>query len=529
MNHQSLDANSESGIEKISEITEFYDGCNVLLTGASGFVGKLLIDKLLRSCTKIQKLYIILRGKKGKSPDERYKELFDDLVYDRLKREQPNFQSKVFMIEGELDNNGLNLSAKDRELIKDSHIVFHGAATVRFDDKLRFAVNINVRGTKEILLLCRQMPNLKAIVHIGTAFSQCISQFIDEVFYEPPIDCDRMLNLLDLLNDEQLETLTPTLVGKFPNTYAFTKSIAEDVVLKYHKELPVVIVRPSIMIPTEKEPVSGWINNIYGPTGVLVGAAIGLLHSLHCNSNNVADIIPADYVINNIIAAAWDIGTTWQSKSLKALPAPQKNEEKKVEYKPPIYNTVTSVQNPVTWGDYMKYNEIYGLAVPSIQSVWYYFFTLNQYLWIHNAYVLAFDMIPAVIVDTLARLTGRKPMLLATYKKIHKFSGVISYFCTQQWKFRNDNVLKLWGKMSPVDQKIFYFHVGGFKWSEYFYHHVRGLRVYLVHDSMSTLEKSRKKHYKLKVLHYTVATLLSLFLLWLVYALLSTLFSFIVY
>lgn len=48
MNHQSLDANSESGIEKISEITEFYDGCNVLLTGASGFVGKLLIDKLLR-------------------------------------------------------------------------------------------------------------------------------------------------------------------------------------------------------------------------------------------------------------------------------------------------------------------------------------------------------------------------------------------------------------------------------------------------------------------------------------------------
>lgn len=65
------------------------------------------------------------------------------------------------------------------------------------------------------------------------------------------------------------------------------------------------------MIPTDKEPVSGWINNIYGPTGVLVGAAIGLLHSLHCNSNNVADIIPADYVINNIIAAAWDIGTTW--------------------------------------------------------------------------------------------------------------------------------------------------------------------------------------------------------------------------
>lgn len=64
------------------------------------------------------------------------------------------------------------------------------------------------------------------------------------------------------------------------------------------------------MIATEKEPVQGWINNLYGPTGVLVGAGIGLLRTLHCYPEKIGDMIPADYVINNIIAAAWYCGTT---------------------------------------------------------------------------------------------------------------------------------------------------------------------------------------------------------------------------
>lgn len=61
------------------------------------------------------------------------------------------------------------------------------------------------------------------------------------------------------------------------------------------------------MIPTSEEPVSGWINNLYGATGVAFGAGIGVIRTLHCKTENVADIIPADYVINNIVVAAWDI------------------------------------------------------------------------------------------------------------------------------------------------------------------------------------------------------------------------------
>lgn len=57
---------------------------------------------------------------------------------------------------------------------------------------------------------------------------------------------------------------------------------------------------------TATEPVPGWTNNIYGVTGVVFGSAIGLLRTLHCNPDFVAEIIPADYVISHIIAASWD-------------------------------------------------------------------------------------------------------------------------------------------------------------------------------------------------------------------------------
>ena len=66
------------------------------------------------------------------------------------------------MIEGDTQEQDLGLSSTTRELIvKNTHIVFHGAATVRFDESLRKVVEINVRGTKLMLLLAKEMQNLK--------------------------------------------------------------------------------------------------------------------------------------------------------------------------------------------------------------------------------------------------------------------------------------------------------------------------------------------------------------------------------
>lgn len=65
-------------------------------------------------------------------------------------------------IAGDCSLPGLGISASDRALItRDVSIVFHVAATVRFDEKMKLAVPINVRSPKDALDLSREMPGLK--------------------------------------------------------------------------------------------------------------------------------------------------------------------------------------------------------------------------------------------------------------------------------------------------------------------------------------------------------------------------------
>lgn len=62
-----------------SEIKQFYSGTTVFLTGATGSLGKTILEKLLRSCD-LKRIYILLRTKKGKCPAERLEELFNSKV-----------------------------------------------------------------------------------------------------------------------------------------------------------------------------------------------------------------------------------------------------------------------------------------------------------------------------------------------------------------------------------------------------------------------------------------------------------------
>ncbi len=61
--------------EITSEIIEFYRDKSIFITGATGFLGKALIEKLLRSCYHLNKIYVLVRGKKGKTPTERADEI----------------------------------------------------------------------------------------------------------------------------------------------------------------------------------------------------------------------------------------------------------------------------------------------------------------------------------------------------------------------------------------------------------------------------------------------------------------------
>lgn len=99
------------------------------------------------------------------------------------------------------------------------------------------------------------------------------------------------------------------LIDGWPNTFVFTKAIAENTVLRYGSGMPVCIVRPSIVTSTWKEPIMGWADSLYGSIGLLVSSSLGLLRTIHCHTDKNLDFVPADYVTSCLIAAAWHTST----------------------------------------------------------------------------------------------------------------------------------------------------------------------------------------------------------------------------
>jgi hypothetical protein len=59
-----------------SEVANFFRGRSIFVTGASGFMGKVLLEKLLYSCTDLRAIYILVRSKRGKTPEQRVEEMF---------------------------------------------------------------------------------------------------------------------------------------------------------------------------------------------------------------------------------------------------------------------------------------------------------------------------------------------------------------------------------------------------------------------------------------------------------------------
>jgi len=63
-----------------SPIQEFFRDAVVFLTGGTGFMGKVLVEKLLRTCPHIKHIYLLIRSKKGKNVDQRLEDIFEDRV-----------------------------------------------------------------------------------------------------------------------------------------------------------------------------------------------------------------------------------------------------------------------------------------------------------------------------------------------------------------------------------------------------------------------------------------------------------------
>uniref|UniRef100_A0A6G1S2U3 Fatty acyl-CoA reductase n=1 Tax=Aceria tosichella TaxID=561515 RepID=A0A6G1S2U3_9ACAR len=294
-----------------SNIVEFYKGRSVFITGASGFIGKVLIEKLLRTCPGIKRVFVLIRPKFNKQPHERLKELLNIHLFDGLREhgdeeQQKCIEQKVCLVEGDVTQANLGLNSYDlARIVQEVSVIFHSAATVKFDEPLKQSVSININGTKNMINLCRRIPQLAGLVHVSTAYANCDLETIDEHIYPVNMDPERLIEMADWLDQDTLQELKRRLLGAKPNTYTYTKSLAEWLLMRSGRDLPVVICRPSIVVTSASEPFKGWIDNMNGPTGVILGAGKGLVRSMFAETECVADLVPVDKVINLIVTLGW--------------------------------------------------------------------------------------------------------------------------------------------------------------------------------------------------------------------------------
>lgn len=105
-------------------------------------------------------------------------------------------------------------------------------------------------------------------VHVSTAYCNCDRKVVKEMVYPPSsIGPDQIVSLVNILDEQMVDSLTLQLVGGRPNTYTFTKALAECWLKENKGDLPLVIVRPSIVLSCIYGPLKGWVDNWNGPTG----------------------------------------------------------------------------------------------------------------------------------------------------------------------------------------------------------------------------------------------------------------------
>jgi hypothetical protein len=85
------------------------------------------------------------------------------------------------------------------------------------------------------------------------------------------------------------------IIGDHPNTYMFTKNIAEQLMKKNRGNIPMTIVRPSIIGAAIKEPFPGWVDSVSAGTAVYLLVGLGLIKEFNCNAELIGDNVPVDY------------------------------------------------------------------------------------------------------------------------------------------------------------------------------------------------------------------------------------------
>ncbi|XP_010447195.1 PREDICTED: fatty acyl-CoA reductase 3-like [Camelina sativa] len=343
---------------EVVNVLQYLDNKSILVIGAAGFLANIFVEKILRVAPNVKKLYLLLRASKEKTATQRFNDeiLGKDLFKVVKEKYGPNLKQltseKITIVNGDICLEDLGIQNLDlaHEMIHQVDAIVNLAATTKFDERYDIALGINTFGALNVLNFAKRCAKVKICVQVSTAY---VCGEKPGLIMETPHHMGETLNGttgLDINLEKKLvqekldqlqaigaspETITEAMrvlgltrakMYGWPNTYVFTKAMGEMVVGAKRENISLVMLRPSIITSTFKEPFPGWTEGIRTIDSLAVGYGKGKLTCFLCDLNAISDVMPADMVVNSILVSM----------------AAQAGKQKEI-----IYHVGSSLRNPL--------------------------------------------------------------------------------------------------------------------------------------------------------------------------------------
>jgi len=272
------------------------------LTGATGFLGKVMLEELMRRRTElgVRRVVLLIRARATQTAAARFaKEVVPAPCFAAL---PPGWTDFVTVVEGDLAHPDLGVT--NHEAFREVTHVVHSAASIAFDLPAKDAATANIDASLHLLEAARVWPRLQRFVYVSTAYvtpHRPDNSPIREELVPLPMTAESILEAIRTgrLRDDAILARTG-----HPNTYTLTKCLAEHLLVERRGAVPLSIVRPSIIAASRQYPFPGWIDSLagFGAFATLIG--LGHLRAIVGDPQARLDVVPVDEVTSRVVQVA---------------------------------------------------------------------------------------------------------------------------------------------------------------------------------------------------------------------------------
>ena len=495
-------------------IGEAFRGKTILVTGTTGFLGKSIVEKCLRSIPDVGRINLAIRSSARRPAADRLeREVLSSPAFKRLKEELGDeafaklAKEKLAVLELDLGTDGLGLTEAGRKQLSGCDIVIHSAAAVEFDNPADLSAQTNLLGAARLVEAVKASGARPHLVHISTAYVGGMLRGL--VREEPPLDPglnwrqeaavlsalrapveeeSRRPEILKQLRGEARARMGPAgtpararaterlrekwvkdkLVERgrvhanamgFTDIYSFTKAMAEHAIVELHGDVPLSIVRPSIIESAFAEPFPGWLEGFRMAEPLILAFGRGILQDFSGLPDALLDIIPADFVVNTVLAVA-------------ANPP--------IDSNPRIYHAASGTRNPLRFREmtdsaarYFAKNPLsdrYGQAIGT--PTWTY--PTRGELATRARTALRVTQAAQWVVERLpfgSSISQLSDDLNVERERLERGVNLIQLYGVYtevDCIFDTRNVTAIWDKVPEAEQKTFPFDPALYDWEDYF-------------------------------------------------------------